>query len=151
MCICENVHSTGSVGVVRSSCPPGWLLYWTPSVGQSHFCPPSSGPRWSLSCSPVLSCKRSWPCHQEWNDIRLQKENSAGVSLEEPVRISEVGAVILGDSQASQSWQGPLHRRQVFTWIRMHMSSQKPVLIHCTYSLSVHSFCCFLHYKVYRP
>lgn len=61
-----NVNSTESAGVVRSSCPPDWRLYWTPSVGRSRFCPPSAGPRWTLSCSPVLSCKTSSPCHQDW-------------------------------------------------------------------------------------
>lgn len=57
MGICVNVNSTESVGVVRSSCPPDWRLYWSPSVGQSHSCLPSAGPRWTLFCSPGLSCK----------------------------------------------------------------------------------------------
>lgn len=36
-------------------------------------------------------------------------------SLEEPVGVSFVCAFLLGDGQAAQSWQGPLHGRQVFT------------------------------------
>lgn len=47
--------------------------------------------------------------------VGRQKDNCAGVSLKEPVGVSVVRALILGDSQASQSRQGPLHGCQVFT------------------------------------
>lgn len=40
--------------------------------------------------------------------------------LEEPVRVSIVCAFILGDGQATQSWQGPLHCRQVLTCPQTH-------------------------------